>query len=307
MLEQISSVYQLILAQINSFIEKALSYVYSFIEWTLEKTGGVIPDGDNPVFALTTWVAGWSVSVDAIIMEAVVLPLVPKKLWLPIIFLITMTHAFAGYLGLAVLTIGEMLGITLGFLLVFTCYMGLKFIIGCLISDEEEEPDVMKNILLSGIFAFAAFVLYWEVSFDEFFMVLQRFQWMVSQGWNEIAMAVNIGLSMIVLFLLQCVALVLLLVCKPFTRWVNDHGDYAMFVVFSLIMYYLVRGVIQNGLELYVPYEIPYTGISPELLTLGFVLTWFLQKVLENKTVESFARAAFFIKKDEIPEESAVS
>ena len=68
-----------------------------------------------------------------------------------------------------------------------------------------------------------------------------------------------------------------------------------MFIVFSLIMYYLARGVIQNGFG-YNPYEIPYTGIAPELLVLGFALTWLLSKALENEKFETFTRKVFFIK-----------
>ena len=102
-------------------------------------------------------------------------------------------------------------------------------------------------------------------------------------------MAVNIGFSMVVLFLILSSVALLLLIAKPVTDWIHDQGDKTMFVVFSLIMYYLVRGIAQNGLG-YTPWEIRYTGIAPELLVLGFALTWAFKQLLQTDKAGSMVK-----------------
>lgn len=268
---------------------------YEIIEFLLNLTGGYIKPEDYSIFLFTLIIAGWMVAVDACLFEIAVLPFVPKRYWLPIIVLITIVHAFAGYLGLGILVTGLATGVTLWIMLLVTSWGGLRFIVSGRLADDEDDPDDMAKKLAAGIFTIAAFFMFWSVSYDEFFAVWQRFQWMLAQGWNEAAMAVNIGLSMVVLFLAQCLVILGLLIFKPLTRWIHNKGDHMMFIVFSLLMYYMVRGVMQNGLG-YDPYEIPYTGIAPDLLVLGFILTWMLSKALMNNKFANGAKAVLYIK-----------
>jgi hypothetical protein len=259
-----------------------MDFIYSIVQQTLDALGGSIPNGDLPTFVTTFFLAGWMVSADAAIFMIAVLPLVAKRLWLPIAFVITLTHAVAGYLGLGLLMLGLSAGATLWMLLAATTYGGLHFIAGGLSGDDEDDPNDMAQNLVIGILTMAAIVMFWNVSFDEFFAVLQRYQWMVAQGWDHTAMAISIGFSMVVLFGILCLVTLMLVVAKPVTDWIHDQGDKTMFVVFSLIMYYLVRGIVQNGLG-YTPWEIPYTGIAPELLIAGFGLTWGFKHLLETE------------------------
>lgn len=269
-------------------------FIYSIVQQTLDAFGGSIPAGDIPVFVTTFFLAGWMVSADAALFQIAVLPHVPKRKWLPIIFLITMTHAVAGYLGLGMLMMGLAFGATLWIMLSITTFGGLHFIGGGLSENDEDDPFDMAKKLIAGILTFAAIWLFWGVSFDELFAVLQRYQWMVAQTWNHAAMAVSIGFSMVVLFGILCGVAIFLLIAKPLTDWIHDQGDKTMFVVFSLIMYYLVRGIVQNGLG-YTPFEIPYTGIAPELLALGFALTWGFKRLLETEKAGGIAKKILLV------------
>ena len=278
-----------------NIIEWLKGLSYEAIEYTLNITGGYIPADDYPVFLTTLILAGWMVAVDACIFEIAVLPFVEKKFWLPIIVLITFVHAIAGYLGLGILATGAATGVTLWIMLLVTSWGGLRFIVAGRLDDDDDDPKDSAMKLAAGILTMAAFFMFWSVSYDEFFAVWQRFQWMLAQEWNVAAMAVNIGFSMIVLFLVQCLVVLCLLVFKPFTKWIHDRGDHMMFIVFSLLMYYMVRGIMQNGLG-YNPYEIPYTGLAPDLVILGFGLTWLLVRALKNETFANGTKAILYIK-----------
>ena len=277
---------------------------YVVIEYCLNLTGGQIPEGDYPIFLTTLVIAGWMVAVDACIFEVAVLPFIKKRLWLPVIILITIVHAVAGYLGLGMLIAGIATGATLWVMLFVTSWGGLRFIVSGAAGDDDDNPNDMAKKLAAGLFTLTAFFLYWGVSYDEFFAVWQRFQWMVAQKWNEAAMAVNIGLSMIVLFAAQCLVILGLLVFKPFTNWIQNKADHMMFVVFSLLMYYMVRGIMQNGLG-YDPYEIPYTGIAPDLLIAGFVLMAFFMRALKNSKFLGIVQKALLIKDETEADDAA--
>lgn len=276
---------------INSPIKQAWLWeiVYGIVRDSLTATGGTIPDGDIPVFATTVLVAGWSVSVDASLWLILVLPFLPKRYWIPVVILITLTHAFAGYLGFAFMVFGLMTAFSIWLVLGPTAWAGLRFIAVGLLGEDEDDARDMANKVIAGLLTAAAFILYWAVSYDEFFMVLQRFLWMLVQGWNYVAQAVLIALSMVALAGFMMLVVIFYLAFPRAAEWVEERGDSMMYVVFSLIMYYLVRGVVQNGLG-YVPWEIPYTGIAPDLLAAGFIITWAFSALLNNS--DSFEAAA---------------
>lgn len=287
-------------------IESILERLYPITQYVLELTGGQIPAGEMVTFVFTYALAGWMVSVDANLFLIAVLPLISKWLWFPVIILITVTHAIAGYLGLGLLVTGITIGATLWVMLGLTSWGGLRFIVAGLGAEDDDDHFHMAKKLIAGLFTIAAFALFWNVSYDEFFAVWQRFQWMVARGWNDAAMAVNIGFSMVVLLLIQSTVAVCLLIFKPVTDWFHERGDIMMFIVFGLLMYYLVRGWAQNGFG-YIPWEIPYSGIAPDLLFAGFVLTWLLHKALHNKNFALFAKRLLLIMDDEEAEEVTVS
>ena len=272
-----------------------LETLESWTQYLLNYFDGYIPPGDIETFILNYNLAGVTVAIDAIILLIVLLPLLPKKTWLPIITLITLTHALAGYAGLGLMLFGAGTGIGIWAILIFSFWMCGHFIVKGMTDDDGEDPSDIAKKLASGLFTFAAFSLFYSVSNDEFFAVLQRYQWMGAQEWDSMAMAVNIGLSMVVLQLIQMGIALSLIVFKPLTNLVTRHGDHAMFFVFSYIMYFMVRGFWQNGLG-FEPYELGWTGIAPTLLTVGIILTWLLQKALRNEVFATNVKKFFFVK-----------
>ncbi len=253
----------------------------------------------DSVFVFNFLKAGWMVSVDAaIFMVAVIMLVRPEKRLLVVVF-ITLAHTFYGYLGLAVLS-AEKIFLEGGLPLIIagTSFIGLRFIIEGLDEDDEGEPADDAHKINLGVLSLSAIALYSAVSIDELFAVLQRYQWMEAQGWNDVTKALNIGASMLVLFIL------LLTVKWTLEReislnWIEENGDKAMFIVFSLIMYYIVRGIVQNGME-YEPIEIwfvtEHTGLAPELLVLGFILTIVLKKALEKQSISNVLNKIFLLK-----------
>jgi uncharacterized membrane protein YhdT len=159
-------------------------------------------------------------------------------------------HTLFGYLGLGANMFGQyesrQLGWSIWPILGVATVLGMRFIVDGQSGDEEDDSTAEK--LTAGLFSLVALTLYYNVSVDEFFAVLQRYQWMKAQGWDHATMALNIGLSMVILW---CI-LALVQHFAGSSQWLHDwcevHGDRAMFVVFSLIMYYMVRGILQNGL-----------------------------------------------------------
>lgn len=240
-----------------------------------------IPEGDLPVFAWNTILSGWMVSVDAAIFMVAVLMLIAKDKRWPVVFMIVLAHAAYGFLGLGLLSLEDnLLNVGLWVVIGATSFVGLRFVIEGLDGDEDGEPADDAKVLNLGVISLAALGLYSGVSIDELFAVLQRYQWMEAQGWDDSVKAANIGLSMIVLFAILG-AVKIALEKAVSLEWVEKHGDTMMFVVFSLITYYIVRAVVQNGLG-YVPMEIPFTGIAWELLIVGFVLTGLLKFLMEK-------------------------
>lgn len=249
------------------------------------------------VFVFNMFKAGFMVSVDAaIFMVAVLLLIEPKLRWL-VVILITVAHTFYGFLGLG----AEMLLFDAGIIVVIiiTSYIGLRFIIeGLNEADDGDPEDDARKINKLGIFSLSAIALYSAVSIDELFAVLQRYQWMEAQGWSDGIKAANIATSMVVLFgILSAVKIALEKGVS--LSWIERHGDEAMFVVFSLIMYYIVRGIVQNAMG-YEPIDIwlltEYTGLAPELVIVGFVLTWILKKSLENEAISIILNKLFLLK-----------
>ena len=243
----------------------------------------LVPQGDLAVFTWNTLLSGWMVSVDAaIFMVAVLMPVEPAKHW-SVVILIVLAHALYGFLGLSILS-AEMafMKMSIWIVIAATSVLGLRFIVEGLDGDEEGEPGADARVLNAAVLGASALGLYSGVSIDELFAVLQRYQWMEAQGWTDTVKAANIGLSMIVLFgILGCVKIALEKAMP--TSWIERYADAMMFVVFSLIMYYIVRAIVQNGFG-YIPMEIPYTGIAWELLIVGFVTTWLLQLVLRKSS-----------------------
>lgn len=251
------------------------------------------------VFISNFLIGGWMVSVDAALFLAVAIAFVSPSRRLGVVIMITLAHAFYGFLGLGILMASrgatEMLGLGIWIIIAGTSYLGLRFIIEGL-NDEEGDDDHEKHgaVLNHSLISTAALALYTTVSIDELFAVMQKYQWMITQGWNHGTMALNIAASMVVLFGLLWLAWKMIERSEQFVAWLNQHGDRAMFIVFSLIMYYLVRGVVQNGLG-YEPWEIPFTGIAPELLPVGFFLTWLLQWLLENNRFKEASHRFFYL------------
>lgn len=235
-----------------------------------------IPQGDLPVFFWNTLLSGWMVSVDAaIFMVAVLLMVKPAKRW-SVVAMIVLAHAFYGFLGLGLLSLEKnLLDISLWLVIAVTSVVGLRFSVEGLDGDEDGEPADDAKVLNFGVLTMAALGLYSGVSIDELFAVLQRYQWMEAQGWSDAVKASNIGLSMVVLFVLLGAVKIALERALP-TSWIEKHGDTMMFIVFSLIIYYIVRAIVQNGLG-YVPWQDPITGIAWELFAIGFVLTGLLK------------------------------
>lgn len=221
------------------------------------------------------------VAVDAaIFMVAVLMMVNPAKRW-AVVTMIVLAHAFYGFLGLGILSMEtQFVHLSFWIVIIFCSYIGLRFNIEGLDGDEDGDPENDAKVLNLAVVGFASLGLYSAVSIDELFAVLQRYQWMEAQGWSDSVKAGNIGLSMVVLFAILGAVKIALEKALP-TDWIERHGDLMMFIVFSLIMYYIVRAVVQNGLG-YIPMEIPYTGIAWELLIVGFVLTKLLQFGLEK-------------------------
>lgn len=267
---------------------------YDITRISLGAFGTSIPEADMPVFATTVLIAGWSVSVDANLWLLATLPFLPKRYWAPVIILITLTHTFAGYLGLGVMAVGLSMAASVWLILGPTSWFGLRFIGGGLAEGEGDDAEDMARKVTLGLLSAAAFLLYWAVSYDEFFMVLQRFWWMVNQGWDYLVQAVLIGLSMASLLPFLLFAPLIHLAFPGLASWMEKHGAVVMFAVFSLIMYYLVRGIAQTGLG-YEPWEVPYTGIAPDLLFAGFVLTGLYKLGFMNTTFESLATKVFLL------------
>lgn len=252
------------------------------------------------IFTTNMLKAGWMVSVDAalfIVPLSAAATLVSNQARLrAIVLLITLAHTVFGYLGLGVHVFGQyesgQLGWSIWPILGVATLLGLRFIVDGLSGEEEDDGAVEK--LAAGLLSLVALTLYYNVSVDEFFAVLQRYQWMKAQGWDHATMALNIGLSMVVLW---CI-LALVQHFAGSSLWLHDwcekHGDRAMFVVFSLIMYYMVRGILQNGLG-YEPWQDKYTGLAPSMLVVGFILTWLLKQALKLETVRTSARKIFFL------------
>lgn len=243
------------------------------------------------VFVSNFLIGGWMVSVDAALFLAVALAFIKPERRLGVVTMITLAHAVYGFLGLGVMALGAELSsamkIGVWAIIAFSSFLGLRFITEGLGEEESEENHAEHgNILNHSLFSLSALSLYTAVSIDELFAVTQKYQWMLTQGWNHGTMAANIAASMVMLFIFLGASSWLIERSEGFAAWLEEHGEQGMFIVFSLIMYYLVRGVVQNGLG-YHPWEIPFTGIAPELLPMGFVLTWFLQKILADDSREA--------------------
>jgi hypothetical protein len=256
--------------------------------------GLAIPAGDMPVFINNFFLSGLMVWADAAIFLVAAMLLVKPGRRFAVITLIVLAHAIYGFLGLLILS-AEMtyVKLSIGIVIAITSYAGLRFITEGLDGDDEGSPRDDARIINLGIFSFSALALYSAVSIDELFAVLQRYQWMEAQGWNDAVKAANIGASMVVLFgLLWFVKWALE---KGISlAWLKKHDDKAMFIVFGLVMYYIVRGIVQNGLG-YVPLEIPLTGIAPELLLVGFVLTWGLKQLLKKEALNRLLNKFFLL------------
>lgn len=253
----------------------------------------------NPVFVFNFLKAGWMVSIDAaIFMVAVIMLVKPEKRLLVVIF-ITLAHTLYGYLGLIILSTEKVfLASGLPLIIAITSVIGLRFIIEGLDEDDKGEPSDDAAKINLGVLSLPAIALYSAVSIDELFAVLQRYQWMEAQDWDDITKAINIGASMLVLFILL-LAVKWALEREISLNWIDKHGNRAMFIVFSLIMYYVVRGILQNGMG-YEPIEIwfitEYTGLAPELLVSGFLLTVILKRVLRNQRISDVLNKIFLLR-----------
>jgi hypothetical protein len=250
------------------------------------------------VFVSNFLIGGWMVSVDAALFLAIAIAFIAPRRRFGVVVMITLAHAFYGFLGLGILMLSrgatEMLGLGIWIIITGTSYLGLRFITEGFAEGGDDDPADHGLVLNRSLISGGALSLYTAVSIDELFAVMQKYQWMTTQGWNHTTMALNIAASMVVLFILLYLAWKTIERSERFVAWLDKHGDRAMFIVFSLIMYYLVRGVVQNGLG-YEPWEIPLTGIAPELLPIGFMLTWLLQWGLENKKFRTVTHQALFI------------
>lgn len=253
-------------------------------------------------FIFNMFKAGLMVSVDAAVFMVAVILLIDAKYRWAVVFFITIAHAIYGYLGLSVMAgiLTPFMGISI--VLASAGYLGIRFVIQGLIADEEGNPYIQAAIINAGLLSLMAIGLYSGVSIDEFFVVLQRYQWMDAQaGWNHWVMIANIGASMLVLFGILSAVLIFMERGHKF-EWVEKHSDEAMFVVYSLIVYYIFRGVVQNGLG-YEPIEIwlltDLTGLAPELVIIGFFITWLLKIFLKEPVVAKTLCSIFFIKTDE--------
>ena len=262
----------------------------------LEQLGLAIPYGDMPVFLNNMFVSGVSVWVDAALFFAASLLMVaPDKRW-QVVLLIVVAHALYGFLGLLLLSLEKSyLDWSQGIVIAFTSYFGLRFITEGLDGDEEGSPEDDAHAINLAIIGVTALSVYSGVSIDELFMVLQRSQWMVAQGWDTAVQAANIAGSMVVLFALLGAVKWALEKELPMS-WLQKHGDHLMFCVFGLMMYYIVRAIAQNGFG-FIPREIPYTGIAWELMILGFVLTWLLRLILRNQTANRLLNKSFLLTK----------
>jgi hypothetical protein len=249
-----------------------------------EAAVGVWNGLDRAVFAFNSLVSGWTVSVDAVMWFIPLAAVLDKRLQHRLIVGITFMHAICGYLGLYVVAQGEAL-VQIKFVIIFLCTIGgMYFIVNGLKGDEESDFHEQARKLAVGLWTLTAALLLLAVSNDEFFAVLQRYQWMLAQGWDHTVMALNIFVSMCVLYGILYVVRFLLDLGHTL-EWIADREDGAMFCVFSLIMYYMVRAWLQNYFG-YTPWEIPYTGIAPDLLIVGFVLVFFLKKFFESNDEE---------------------
>ena len=270
------------------------STIYLLLAVTI--LGLFAPVNETLVFVFNTWKAGAMVTVDAAIFMVAVAMLIEQSKRHMMVILITLAHAFYGFLGLIILSFeSQVTGFSIASVIGISGYLGVCFIVDGMNGDDGDDPSDIAVKLALGLFTIAAFGLYSSVSIDELFAVLQRYQWMAAQGWNDPVKALNIAASMVVLYGLLNLVLLSLESGKKLS-WIEDNEDTAMFIVFSLIMYYIVRAVVQNGLG-YVPYlEDPITGIAWELLAVGFILTTVLSFLMKFETPKKILNIVFFVR-----------
>jgi hypothetical protein len=216
-----------------------------------------------------------------------------------IVILITLAHAFHGFMGLTLEAVGksksDFYGISVWVMIGLTVFAGLHFNIGGQSDDDEVDHSKVAAMLMASLYSAAAIFFFNSVSFDELFAVLQRFQWMMSLGWSIELMALNIALSMVVLWcILASLELLMEHKGESLSTWAENHGEALMFCVFSIIMYYMVRAVAQNGLG-YQPIQDPITGISPELLAAGFALNAGLNQLLKFEPAKVVLQRVFCV------------
>ncbi len=226
------------------------------------------------------------VSVDALLFLAVALVFVKPERRLKVVLMIVLAHWMYGTLGLVIMLLGGVFSslahISTWFMIVVSSVLGLGFITKGLQDEEGGDDHEAHGVILNeSLISAASLMLYHNVSVDEFFSVMQKVQWMAAQGWDGWVMFANIVASMVILLLILVVGSKLIMSSEAFVAWVTRNGELSMFFVFSFIMYYMVRGIVQNGFGHH-PDEIPFTGIAYKLLFVGFALTYAYRAFLQT-------------------------
>ena len=227
------------------------------LDWIL----GFLPANDTGEFISGALISTGMVTADAFFWQLAAIPLlvIIGKFNLPKVLLVStmiaVAHQVYGMLGLGVRAIGGPFeAVALPFILVGVTYLVFGFVLNGSIGNGEDAAEKQsRRIIKYGIVSLAAFFgVYTGVSIDEMFAVLGRVEWMSAQGWSHLVMLANITVAMAMLWvilMLEGALLYSLTKAAEHTKpmeWLEAHEDWVMFLVFSLLVYFVVRGWYQN-------------------------------------------------------------
>ncbi len=245
----------------NTFVPVILVVAFcAFALWWVDAFSATVMN-DNGQFESGAWISASMVTPDAAIWQAAAIPILVLafRLSLPRVILIStmiaLAHEVYGLAGLGIRGIGGPLEAALPFIMILMSYLVIGFVVNVRAGGEEEEDphEAAGKLLKYGIFSLAAFfTVYTGVSIDELFAVLGRYEWMTAQGWSVAMQALNITIGMTYLWLILVIESVVIYGIVKLTRhtkpaqWLLDHEESIMFVVFSLLVYFVTRGWYQN-------------------------------------------------------------